>query len=381
MADDIYSILIKKQLTFPANGVKMTIMKKRISAVTAMALAVIMLMSSLSGCSLQGKKKEDIVTIGEDSASLKVGMVTDSSGIDDRSFNQSAWEGLKFLNANMGAKVGYIEAASTGEYKADLELLAKNGYGLCWGVGYTFADAIVKAAKNNPDTCFAIIDYECEEIPSNLTCATFRVEEAAFLAGYIAGSVTQSGKVGFIGGMDVEAMHPFQFGYLAGVAYSDNEKGKKTEPRVHYLDGFEDSEKGAKAAKKMYDEGCDVIFHAAGGAGIGVIETAAAENKYVIGVDCDQSYLAPDNVLTSVIKKVDVVISNISVQYEIDDNIDGASLNYGLSEYALDIPEDHRNYSDEVYERVLSLKDQIIYNEIEIPKDKKGYDEFVVSLS
>ena len=360
---------------------KITIMKKSMKAVMAVSLAVIMLVPAISGCSMRGKTEEDIVTVGETDASLKVGMVIDSSGTDDRSFNQSAWEGLKFLNENMGAKVGYIKADSPGEFKADLELLAKSGYGLCWGIGYEFSDAVVKAAKDNPDTYFALMDYECEEIPPNVTCATFRVEEAAFLAGYIAGSVTESGKVGFIGGMDVDTIHPFQFGYLAGVAYSDREKGKSTETLVEYLNSFEDSKKGSSAAKKMYDEGCDVIFQAAGGAGVGVIETAAGEDKYVIGVDCDQSYLAPDNVLTSVIKKVDVVISNISVQYEMDDNIDGTSLNYGLAEYALDIPEDHSNYPDEVYDRVMELKDRIIYNEITVPKDKGEYEEFLLSLS
>ncbi len=354
-------------------------MKKQILYRAAAVLAAAAILFNVPGCSDKGKKEEDIVSIGEDTASLKVGMITDESGVEDKSFNQSAWEGLKFLNKNTGAKVGYIEETSTKEYVHDLTLLSQN-YDVCWGMGYAFSDAVLDAAKKNPDRHFAIVDYEYDDIPKNVTCATFRSEEPSFLAGYIAGAVSESGKVGYIGGMDIEALDPFRYGFLSGVARADREYGRTTLTQVEFLNSFDDKNKGKKAAEEMYDDGFDVIFQAAGGAGEGVIEAAKEKGKYVIGVDCDQSYLAPDNVLTSVVKKVDVVISNISLQYGMNDNIGGTSLNYGIAEYALEIPEDHSNYSDEIYEKVLSLKDEIIYNETDVPSNGEAYRTFLSFL-
>ena len=318
----------------------------------------------------------DIITVGPDTNEFKVGMVTDSGGISDHSFNQSAWEGLCTLNSNNLATVSYIETHSDVEYEADLSKFAEEGYDMIWGIGYQFAYDLETVAGKYPDNHFAIVDYSYENIPENVTCATFKSQEPSFLVGYIAASVSKTGKVGFVGGQEVPAIAPFQYGYMAGVAKADKDLGRQTEVMIEYVGSFDDTITSAGIARSMYDDGCDVIFHAAGGAGTGVIQAANSKGKYVIGVDCDQSYLAPENVLTSAIKMVDVAISNISVQYNLDDNIGGRNIEYGLAEHAVGIPEEHPNYSDELYDKVKDLEKQIIFNEIVVPSDEAGLEAF-----
>ena len=331
----------------------------------------------LSGCG--GKAEHEIITLGEDTAGTKTGMVTDTGGIEDHSFNQSAWEGLKFLNENIGARVSYIEATGTKEFESDLTRLAEDGNDVTWGIGYQFADAILSVAEKNPDKHFAIVDYAYEEVPENVTCAVFRGEEPSFVVGYIAAAMSETGKIGFVGGDEVDALKAFQYGYMAGAAYADREYGRTTEVESVYLGSFDNARLGKRTAKKMYNNGCDVIFHASGGSGVGVIEAAKELDKYVIGVDCDQSYLAPDNVLTSAVKKVDVAVSNISVQYGMGDNIGGRTLEYGLAEYAVGIPDEHPNIPAELFEAAKRVEKQIASHSILVPKTEEEYSAYIAN--
>lgn len=327
----------------------------------------------------ENENTPEIVTEGSDDARIKVGMVTDAGGLDDHSFNQGAWDGLQSLNEQLDARISYVETTDADEFYDGLCVLAESGCDLCWGVGYSFADAILEAAEAYPDTHFAIVDYEYDEIPSNVTCATFRAEESSFEVGYIAAAVSQTGKVGFVGGMEDGPLEAFQYGYMAGVAQANQDFGKDTEVVTEYIGTFVDMEKGKDAAEKMYADGCDIIFHAAGGAGAGVIEAAKDEDKYVIGVDSDQSYLAPENVLTSAVKKVGVVVSNIPVQYDMGEQIGGIAIEYGVSERAVGIPTDHPNFSDELYDAVMQIEQKIILNEISVPKNAEEYEALAQS--
>ncbi len=322
----------------------------------------------------------DIITVGPDTNEFKVGMVTNTGGIGDQSYNQRAWEGLCTLNRNNLATVSYIETYSTAEYEKDLLKFVEEDYDMIWGIGYQFAYDLEKVARENPDSHFAIVDYAFGDIPENVTCATFKSQESAFLVGYIAAAVSETGKVGFIGGQDVPAIDQFKYGYMAGVAKADKELGTHTEVMTDYVGSFDDLLKGAQLAQSMYESGCDVIFHAAGGAGTGVIRSAEENDKFVIGVDSDQSEVAPENVLTSAMKMIDVAIANISVQYNLNDNIGGRNIEYGLAEHAVGIPEDHPNYSDEIYDAAKELERQIIYNEIVPPSDEAGFEDFKNNL-
>ena len=342
---------------------------KKLSVILVLIMSII----AVSGC---GKKVSEPVTLGDDNAALKVGMAATGADINDNSFNQGAWEGLKNAHDSVGARVSYIESETDKTYYKSLQRLVDSGNDLCWGIGYEFSDVILKAAEKYPNTNFAILDHVYEDVPQNVTCAGFRAEESAFLVGYIAASVTGTGKIGLIGGSNASPLNAFRYGYLAGAKTASEELGKDISVDSRFIDTFENRDEGYSAAEEMYSSGCDVIFQAAGGAGVGVINAAKDMNKYVIGVDCDQTGLAPDNVLTCALKKVDEAVSNISVQYSIGEDIGGKVLEYGLAEHAVGIPENHPNISDELYNKAMELQDQIIYGEITVPTNEEEVQAF-----
>ena len=307
----------------------------------------------------------------------KVGMVTDIGGIDDESFNQSAWEGMKSLEKDTGVETTYVESSDSSEYSGNLDKLLDRGCSLCWCIGYASADALLEKAKKKPDTSFAIIDSSYPDTPPNVTGVVFRAEEPSFIVGYIAAAATKTGKIGFVGGITGEIIDQFEYGFRAGVAYASSVYGKNVDIDIEYADSFNDEEKGREIGKRMYDEGCDIVYHAAGGVGIGVIEEAVKADKFAIGVDRDQSSLAPKNVLTSAMKLVNVAVERVSKAYLKDEDIGGKTLSFGLTEGAVGIPENHDNYRDEIYDAALVIEDRIKSGEIDPPANLEEYEKFM----
>ncbi|HBD00760.1 MAG TPA: BMP family ABC transporter substrate-binding protein [Lachnoclostridium sp.] len=304
-------------------------------------------------------------------------MITDTGGINDQSFNQSAWEGLTELKNKTGAEVNYIESKQASDFVTNLERLGDSGANLLWGVGYACADAVLEAAGSNPDIQYAIIDNAYENTPSNVTGVMFRAQEPSFLVGYVAGRTTQTGKVGFVGGISSGLIDQFQFGYEAGVKYAAKELGKDIDISVQYAESFSDAAKGKAIAARMYSDGCDVIYHAAGGTGTGVIEAAKEADKWVIGVDRDQAYLAPENVLTSALKLVGKAVQEVSEEAMNGKEIGGKTLTFGLQEDCVGIPEEHGNMAEGVYEDTLKVKDKIKNGELTPPTTKEEYEAFI----
>ncbi len=309
-----------------------------------------------------------------------VALVTSSGGISDESFNQSAWEGLERVVGSYGCDEIYMETKPGTDFGANLDSVIAQDPDLCWSVGYNSAEPMYAAALANPDISFAIVDNALENTPDNMTCVVFRDEEPSFLVGYIAGCVTRSGKVGFVGGESNSVIESFQCGYMGGVAYSQLKTGKNVDVCVEYAGTFSDKKAGREAASKLYDQGCDVIFHAAGETGLGVIEVARERGQFVIGADKDQSYLAPDNVLTSALKYVSVAIYTISGDYLTGNDIGGQTLNLGLSENSVGVSGQHTLYSEDIYNEALDLKDQIIAGTLVPPSDLTEYKEFTDAL-
>lgn len=342
------------------------IMKKRIMALLLAGALVF----SLTAC---GSKKEADKTEGtpneteetapEESTAegvdYSVAMVTDTGGVNDQSFNQSAWEGLQNLEKNTGAKIAYLESTQETDYAPNLDKLVDDGTNLVWGVGFAMADSIITASETNPDVNFAIIDNAYEETPANVTGVMFRAQEPSFVVGYVAGLTTKTDKVGFVGGMTGNIIDQFEYGYRAGVDYAAAELGKTITVDVQYADSFTDSAKGKAIATRMFTEGSDIVFHAAGGVGVGVIEAAKEANKFAIGVDRDQAYLAPENVLTSALKLVNVAVELVSTEALNGTEIGGKTYNYGLAEDAVGIPEENPNMDSEVYEKALAVEELI----------------------
>ncbi len=310
-----------------------------------------------------------------------IGLVTSVGGIEDESFNQSAWEGLQRLEGMGKCTTRFYEGVTDDEeFESNMQSLIDDNAILCWGIGYDCADLLMDVAKKNPNTSLAIVDYTYDDIPDNMTCVVFRAQESSFLVGYIAGYVSETHKVGFVGGYDNEVIDQFWYGFEAGLAYAANENGADIEATAVYVDSFVDREKGKSLAAELYEDGCDIVYHAAGQSGLGVIEAAKEADRYVIGVDKDQSYLAYDNVLTSALKNVNVAVCDISDAYIEGDIIGGRSINMGISDGAVGISEDHHLYPDEVYDAVMKLSDAIAQGDIIPPSNEEEYNDFIADL-
>jgi basic membrane protein A len=351
-------------------------MKKKLLSLLAVSAITVTL---FTGCGSSGTKTADKgSSTGKE---FKVEMVTDTGGVNDQSFNQSSWEGLQnFEKNNPGTKVSYLESKQESDYSTNLDKAVDDGSNLVWGIGFAMSDALLNSAKENPKVSYAIVDNSYDGTPdgtpANVTGVMFRAQEPSFLVGYIAGKTTKTNKVGFVGGITSSIIDQFQYGYQAGVAYAAKELGKDITVDVQYADSFSDASKGKAIAEKMYSSGCDIVFHAAGGAGVGVIEAAKEANKFAIGVDRDQAYLAPDNVLTSALKLANVAVENLSKEAMNGTKIGGKTFTYGLKENAVGIPTENKNMDPAVYKAAMALEDKIKDGTIVPPYNKETFDAF-----
>ena len=297
-------------------------------------------------------------------------MVADIGGINDESFNQSAWEGLQKAEKDFGIEVKVIESKQASEYLQNMESLLDEDVDMVIGVGYTMKEDIEKQAKNYPDKQFVLIDETYDSIPENVTPILFRENEAAYLTGLVAGKMTENNNVGFIGGIQTPVISRFEYGYKAGV----KEANKDCNVNVQYAGTFSDAAKGKSIANQMYGNGSDIILAAAGGTGLGSIESAKEQNKYAIGVDRDQSDLAPKNVLTSALKKVNVGVYDTVKEFVEGKLKGGQEKVYGLKEDGVGIPETTKNLvPQDIIDYVNSMIEKIKNDEIKVPATEEEY--------
>ena len=323
----------------------------------ALSTAVIMSASMLVGCGNSETKENADKT-------LKIGMVADIGGINDESFNQSAWEGLQQAEKDFGIEVKVIESKQASEYLQNMESLLDEDVDMVIGVGYTMKEDIQKQAENYPDKQFVLIDETYDTIPENVTPILFRENEAAYLTGLVAGKMTKANNVGFIGGIQTPVVSKFEYGYKAGV----KEANEKATVNVQYAGTFSDAAKGKSIANQMYGNGSDIILAAAGGTGLGSIESAKEQNKYAIGVDRDQSDLAPNNVLTSALKKVNVGVYDTVKEFVEGKLISGQEKVYGLKEDGVGIPESTKNLvPQDIIDYVNSMIEKVKSGDIKVP--------------
>ncbi|EGC84155.1 BMP family lipoprotein [Anaerococcus hydrogenalis] len=351
--------------------------KKIMAGALTLALSL-----SITACGSKKDASNDESGSNAKKAEVSATMVTDQGGINDKSFNQSSYEGLKAYEKDGKVKFDYIESHKDSDYQPNLESALDSESDIIFTVGYALFDATSKAAKENPDQNYAIIDNANPDKVKNLLGITFADHENSFLVGYIAGMTTKSNNVGFVGGMESAVIDRFEYGYRAGVKEAAREKGQDIEVQVQYANSYADQAKGKNIANQMYQKGADVIFHAAGGTGIGVFEAAKENNKYVIGVDRDQKDEAPDNILVSTIKGV-----GKAVQLTIDDYKDGKfkggeTKSYSLKDGdALGIAYGDNDLVDQkVKDKVEDLRNQIVDGKIKVPQNEKefksmGYDK------
>ena len=332
----------------------------------ALSLSVVMSASMLVGCG--NKSTEESSTA---SSEIKIGMVADLGGINDESFNQSAWEGLQQAEKDFGIEIKVIESKQASEYLTNMESLIDEDVDMVIGVGYTMKEDIQKQAENYPDKQFVLIDETYDTIPENVTPILFRENEAAYLTGLIAGKMTKTNDLGFIGGIQTPVVSRFEYGYKAGV----NAANDKADVNVQYAGTFSDAAKGKSIANQMYGNGSDIILSAAGGTGLGAIESAKEQNKYAIGVDRDQSDLAPENVLTSALKRVNVGVYDIVKEFVEGKLKGGVEKVYGLKEDGVGIPESTKNLvSQDIIDYVNVMIEKVKSGEIKVPATEAEFN-------
>ena len=277
--------------------------------VTLLAVALAGLATAVAGCGSSGGGSSGGGSSSSSKKSIKVGLVTDIGGLNDRSFNQLAYEGLKPAHSQLGVQIRVLPSKSNSDYVPNLSSLAQQHYDLVIGNGFLMASAMDTVASKFPQTKFAIIDVDQTTLkhkPPNVLGLLFREQESGYLAGYLAGLYMKAkggGTIGSVGGQKSPPVDHYIAGYQAGAKAAD----KSIKTLNGYSQDFVDQAKCKELALSQIQQGAKVVFQVAGQCGLGVIDAAKEKGVQAIGVDADQSYLG-SQVLTSAIKKVDVAV-------------------------------------------------------------------------
>ncbi|MGL4944687.1 MAG: BMP family lipoprotein [Fusobacteriaceae bacterium] len=286
---------------------------------------------------------------------LKVGIVLSTGGLGDKSFNDSAYRGLEMAKKELGVEFKYVEPASSAEDEQFLREYADANYDLIIATGFQMTDAAKKVAADYPNIKFAMIDDIVES--SNTRNLLFKEEEGSFLMGAVAAMMSKTGTIGFVGGIEVPLIQKFQRGYEQGAKYV-NPNMKVLTAYAGGQNPFNDPLKGKEIAISEIKQGADVVYHAAGATGIGVIEGAKELGKYAIGVDSDQDDVAPGVVLTSMLKNVDVAVYD-TVKSVIDGKFQAGTHAFGIAENGVGAT-DFRNTKEIIGAENLAKLDEII---------------------
>ena len=305
-------------------------------------------------------------------ASIKVGLVTDIGGLNDRSFNALANEGLQQAQDELGIENRVLVSRSNQDYVPNLSSLAKQNYDLVIAVGFLMADAVAVVAPRFPDTKFAIVDFSQAGLkgkPMNVRGLLFKEQEAGYVVGYLAGLINarESGSrqvISSVGGLKIPPVDHYIAGFQAGA----NEANPNITTLNGYSQDFVDQAKCKEVALDQIAQGSDIVFQVAGGCGLGALDAAREKNLWGIGVDADQSYLG-DHILTSALKKVDVAVFQTiqsaqdgSFQGGEDSVFDIASGAVGIGKISDKVPADIASKVQQVQEdvaagRVASIPD------------------------
>ncbi len=343
----------------------------------ALLLTLVMVLS-LAAC---GPKNNDNKT-GDDASKtdvpevqpVKIGMVTDVGGVNDQSFNQGAWEGLQDLaSKNSNFEVHYLESATDADYASNIQNFLDEEYDLIICVGFMLADATREAAEANPEQNFAIVDDASIDLP-NVACLMFSQEQASYLVGIVAGMMTETNNVGYVQGMVNPNMNLFGIGFISGV------KSVNPEATVqqYNANNFGDPAVGSTAAVNMITNGADIIYHAAGGTGGGVINACQENGIYAIGVDSDQSHIAPETIITSAMKRVDVACQDISLAV-LNNEFTGGVHQYSLENGGVGIAPTQDLLTQEVIDAVNDAMTKIAAGEVTVPTTVEECPDFTLA--
>ncbi len=308
---------------------------------------------------------------------VRVGLVFDVGGRGDKSFNDSAYEGLARARRELGAEVEYVEPAGSDDRAAALRLFAARGFDRVVGIGYVFSRDVDEVAREYPHVRFACVDYAPPEdgrVPDNVVGLRFREAEGSYLVGAVAGLHSRTSAVGFVGGMDIPLIRRFERGYRAGVAAVCPTCRVAAAYAGSTPSAFKDPEKGAALATAQYASGVDIIFHASGSTGHGVFVAAQRLGRRAIGVDADQHDDMPGVVITSMLKRVDVAIFDVARDAALGrfDRGAGGMRSFGVVDGGIDYVREgpHARMLDRAHvARVEALRAAITRGDVTVPSE------------
>lgn len=300
-------------------------------------------------------------------APFKVGVVLDKGGKDDKSFNSAAYRGLNEAIAQLKVFGKYVEATDDGSFEPMVRRFAQKDFDLILAIGISQAEAVKKVAAQFPSKHFAIVDSEVKA--PNVESILFQEHEGSYLVGAIAALVSKTGKLGFIGGMDVPLIRRFEMGYRAGA--------KKIDPKIQVIsnfvgvtgDAWNNPAKAKELAISQYDAGADIVFAAAGASNAGLFDACEEKKKFAIGVDSNQNWIKPGLVLTSMLKRVDVAVFD-AIKQAMNGHFRAGTVWYGLENHGIDYAMDSYNaklISPAVREKVEKLRAEILSHKIKVP--------------
>lgn len=299
-------------------------------------------------------------------ADIAPAVVFDMGGKFDKSFNEGVYNGVEKFKQETGIDYREFEVTNETQREQAIARMAQRGADPVLGVGFAQAPAMEKVAKANPITRFAIID-SVVDLP-NVRSIIFKEQEGSFLVGMLAAMASQSGKVGFVGGMDIPLIRRFACGYVQGAKHANPDVEVFQNMTGTTPSAWNDPTKGGELAKSQFDRGADVVFAAAGGTGIGVYQAAADSGKLAIGVDSNQNHLHPGTMLTSMLKRVDVA-AYMAFTDAANDKFTTGLQNLGLAEGGVDWALDENNkdlITEEMKAAVEQAKTDIVAGKITV---------------
>ncbi|MBI3725945.1 BMP family ABC transporter substrate-binding protein [bacterium] len=316
------------------------------------------------------------------SGKKKIGLVFDIGGLGDKSFNDAAHRGLERAAKELPVETEYKQPGEDTAREGEMRRFAQKGFDVVFGIGFLFTDDVNALAPKFPKVHFACVDYSLKDgqtLPENLIALKFKEEEGCYLVGALAALLSKTGKIGFVGGMNIPLIKKFEAGYRAGAAVFAARGDRKVDTaKVEVIasyagttgDAFKNPTKGKELAFAQLDQGADIIFHASGSTGFGVFEACKERGKLAIGVDSDQyDPKMPDTVLTSMVKHVEVGVFQ-AIKDEVEGKWKGGVRELGLKDDGVGYVYDEHNKAlipDDVHVKVEALRKEIIEGKIKVP--------------
>ncbi len=310
----------------------------------------------------------------------KIGFITDSEEFKNTRSGQISRVLNTIIENRKNVKLFEKIAEKDDDYITDIQSLIDKGCNLIIGNSFLLKEDFEILAPNNPEIEFLLFDAVTDPEIENIKSVSFKVNESSYLVGYLAGLETKTNVLGYIGYESGLISDMYEYGFRAGVADAADELHKKIEIHIKRVNSMSDFNQGKKLANEMYDNNVDIIYQTVGYTGLGVIESAKHNDKFVIGYDIDQSYIAPDNILISSVKNYDMITAQLVEKYILNTKESEQNLFYGIKEGGVSAKtiSDNKNFKSENYQKMTEKENKIINHEIDIPLNKDTFMKYEV---